>query len=187
MLRFNFAERKESTYSKFVKPDLIFFVFLMLGIFIGNHFYTTALEQEIKSAQLRIDRLNREIKRLHRVQRTEKELISLKKELQRKLKIVSALDIKRRVPSFLYFFADSNHVKNIWLTYLIYSDNRLELEGGTLNVARFPKFLEISEENLGKILFRKVSRHVYVNRELDYKITYYKFNFGLELRHGTTH
>jgi len=187
MLRFNFAERKESSYSKYLKPDLIFFILIVLGIFIGSYFYTASLKQEIRNAQLQIERLNREIKRLHRVQRTEKELISRKKELQKKLRIVSELDVKRKVPAFLYFFADPNNVKDIWLTSLTYSSNRLELKGGTLDITKFPKFLKISEENLGKILFRKVSRQIYINKKLDYKVTYYKFNFGLELKHGTAH
>ena len=184
MLRFNFAERKESTYARYIKPDLIFFALIILTVFVGSYFYTLSLKQEIRNAQLQIESLNREIRRLHRIQRTEKELISRKRELQKKLKIVSELDAKRKVPAFLYFFANPNNVKNVWLNSLTYSGNYLELTGGTFNINRFPEFLRISEENLGRVLFRKTLRQIYVNRDLNYRVVYYKFNFGLELKNG---
>ena len=187
MLRFNFAETKESTYSKYLKPDLIFFFLIILSVIIGTYLYTATLKQEIKNAQLQIDSLNREIRRLHQIQRTEKELISRKKELQRKLEVVSLLDKRRKVPAFLYFFADPNNVKDIWIDSLNYSGNQLQLTGGTFNIKKFPYFLKILEENLGNILFRKTFRQTYENRELNYKVVYYKFNFGLELKNGTAH
>jgi len=185
MLRFNFAETKESAYAKYLKPDLIFFLLIIISIGVGTYLYTLSLNQEIRNAQLQIDNLRREIRRLHQIQRTEKELLSKKKELQKKLKVVSQLDRKRNVPSFLYFFAERNNVKDIWLESLTYNGNRLQLVGGTFDVNRFPSFLKISEEKLGSILFRKTYRQFYENKDLNYKVTYYKFNFGLELKNGT--
>lgn len=185
MLRFNFAETKESAYSKYLKPDLIFFLLIVFSVSVGTYLYTLSLNQKIKNAQLQIDNLRREIRRLHQVQRTEKELLSKKKELQKKLSVVSQLDKRRKVPGFLYFFAEPDNVKNVWLDSLSYTGNRLQLVGGTLNIDKFPDFLNISEEKLGSILFRKTFRKFYENKNLDYKVTYYKFNFGLELKNGT--
>ncbi len=185
MLRFNFAETKESAYSKYLKPDLIFFFLIIVSVAIGTYLYSVSLNQEIKNAQLQINSLRREISRLRQIQRSEKELISRKRELQKKLDVVSQLDRKRKVPAFLYFFADPDNVKNIWLDSLEYTGNQLYLVGGTFNIKKFPDFLKISEEKLGSILFRKTFRQIYENKELNYKVVYYKFNFGLELKNGT--
>ena len=185
MLRFNFAETKESAYSKYLKPDLIFFFLIIVSVAVGTYLYSASLNREIKNAQLQINSLKREISRLRQIQRSEKELISRKRELQKKLDVVSQLDRKRKVPAFLYFFADPDNVKNIWLDSLEYTGNQLYLVGGTFNIKKFPDFLKISEEKLGSILFRKTFRQIYENKELNYKVVYYKFNFGLELKNGT--
>ena len=187
MLRFNFAETRESAYSKYLKPDLFFLILVVATVIVGVFFYTSSLKEEIRKAQSRIEQLNREIRRLHQIQRREKELLSMKKELQRKLTIVSRLDKNRKVPQFLYFFANPENVKGIWLNSLDYSGRKLVVSGGTLNIQRFPNFLSITEEKLGRVLFRSTERQVYENRELNFKQVYYKFNFGVELKNGTAH
>ena len=185
MLRFNFAERKESTYAKYVKPDLIFLVVVFLTVLVGSYIYINSVQQQIENTQRQIAKLQGEIRRLRQVQRKEKELISTKKELQKKLEVVSRLDRNRRVPQFLYFFAEPSNVKYVWLSELDYSGNQIRLTGGTQYIDKFPDFLKIVENNLGKILFRKTERKVYVNKRINFTAVYYKFNFGVGLKNGS--
>ena len=185
MLRFNFAETRESAYSKYLKPDLFFLLIVIASVIVGTFIYTLSVKEEIRKAQSRIEQLNREIRRLHQIQRREKELLSMKRKLQEKLAVVSKLDKNRKVPRFLYFFADPENVKGIWLNSLDYSGRKLVISGGTLDILRFPNFLSVTEEKLGRVLFRSTERQVYENKELNFKQIYYKFNFGVELRNGT--
>ena len=185
MLRFNFAEYRESTYSKYVKPDLMFLFVVLVVVFFFSYFCYSTTTHQLKLAQSKIQTLKREIHRLRQIQQSEKELIATRKELQKKLKIVSMLDKNRKVPQFLYFFANPENVKNVWLDSLTYSGRQLTVKGGTLKIKSFPEFLKISEEKLGRVLFRETERKVYENRKLNFRVVYYKFNFGVELKNGT--
>ena len=186
MLRFNFAERKESAYAKYIRPDIVFLVFVLSTVLIGSYIYANSIQQRIEKTQKRIVKLEGEIRRLKQIQRKEKELISAKKELQRKLEVVSRLDRNRKVPQFLYFFAKPSNVKYVWLSKLDYSGDQLRLTGGTQDINKFPVFLKIVEDDLGKVLFRKTERQVYVNKLINFTAIYYKFNFVVRLKNGST-
>ena len=187
MLRFNFAEKKESKYIKYVRPDLLFSLLVLLIVVAVTYSYTSSISEEINRTQQQIVKLRSEINRLSRIQRKEKELISVKKELQKKLEIVSQLDKNRKVPEFLYFFADPTNVKGIWLTDLHYSGRELHLTGGVLDIEAFPEFLGIVEDKLGKVTFKRTDRAVYSSRKLDFSSVYYRFTFDVELKNGSNH
>lgn len=185
MLRFNFAERKESAYAKYIKPDILFLLFVILSVSAGVYLYTNTIQQQINATQQRIEELRNEIRRLHRVQRKEKELLTIKKEFKRKLNIISQLDRNRKVPKFLYFFANPSNVKDVWLDSLVYSNRNLQIRGGTENISEFPVFLKNVEANLGRVLFKDTERKVYTNRKINFTAVYYNFKFSVGLKNGS--
>ncbi len=187
MLRFNFAERKETVYGKYIKPDLIFLFVVLAVVFFGINVYTKAVKKDIERTQSQISGLKQEINRLHRIQRKEKELISLKEEYKRKLRVVSSLDRNRRVPAFLYFFAKPSNVRGIWLDSLDYQGENLLVVGNIKDINKFPSFLKIVEEKLGSILFKDTRMQVYEDSKSGFRAVYYKFNFGVRLRNGSAH
>ena len=187
MLRFNFAERRETVYGKYIKPDLIFLLIVLAVVFFGTSAYTRAVKKDIERIQVQISRLNHEINRLHRIQREEKELMSLKEEFKRKLKVVSRLDQNRKVPAFLYFFAKPSNVNGVWLDSLDYQGENLLVVGNIEDINKFPLFLKITEEKLGDILFKDARMQVYEDRKSGIKVIYYKFDFGVRLKNGSTH
>ena len=187
MLRFNFAEKKESKYIRYVRPDLLFSLLVLLVVVAITYSYTSSINEEIRRTQQQIVKLRSEINRLSRIQKKEKELINVKKELQKKLEIVSQLDKNRKVPEFLYFFADPANVRGIWLTDLNYTGKELRLTGGSLDIEEFPDFLKIVERKLGKVTFKMTDRAIYSSRKLNFSSVYYRFTFNVELKNGSNH
>ncbi|ADU96867.1 Fimbrial assembly family protein [Thermovibrio ammonificans HB-1] len=184
MLRFNFAELKESKFEKYVRPDLIFLVFVLLLVFAVYYFWVSSIESQISAVDSKIARLRAEKARLLRVQREVGRLKKLEQELKHKLSVVSELERKRHVPQFLYFFGNPDYVKGIWLTELSSKGKLLHVKGATFNVKRVPLFLQYVETNLGNVVFRETKRKVFSDRRLRLNIPYYQFNFSVEMKNG---
>jgi type IV pilus assembly protein PilN len=185
MLRFNFAEVKESAVEKYLKPDLIFLILVVLAALAAGFFLQKQLEEKIKRADAQIAELNAEIKRLKKIKEEENRLLKKKKELQRKLEIVSKLSTGREVPKPLYFFASRENVNGIWLDKLQLTGSTVKVEGNIWDVRQFPDFLKKVETQIGKVLFRQTKRVDYENKKLNFKTTFYKFEFGAEQGNGT--
>ncbi|WP_456341675.1 hypothetical protein [Thermovibrio sp.] len=180
MLRFNFAEIRESAFEKYVKPDIIFLILVVVAAIGLELFFENSVKAEIELTKREIARLEAEKKRLRRVQREEKKLITKKKELEEKLRIVSNLDKNRKVPKPLYFFASNENMKDIWLNQLKLSGKKVHVNGNIWRVEEFPLFLKRVEENIGDILFRQTRRIDYENKNLNFKVHFYNFEFEAE-------
>ena len=185
MLRFNFAEVKESAVEKYLKPDLIFLILVVLAAVAAGFFVQKKVEEEIGKVEAQIAKLNAEIKRLRKVKEEEKKLIEKRKELQEKLEIVSKLSSGREVPKALYFFASKENVEGIWLDRLQLAGSTVKVEGNIWDINQFPTFLKKVETEIGRVLFRQTKRVDYENKKLNFKTTFYKFEFGAEQSNGT--
>ena len=183
MLRFNFVKSRKTAVLEDILPDLVFIGTLIAIVGIGNYAYVSYLKGKIEEAQKQERQLRRKIENLHRIQKEGQKFMSLKEELRRKLNIMANLNKKRKVPAFLYFFSKPQNIKGIWLDSILYSDSQLLLTGGTLEIKNFPKFLSLTENKLGEILFKNVKREIYENRSLGFKQSYYEFNFGVRLKY----
>ena len=185
MLRFNFAEVKESALEKYLKPDLIFLILVIIAALGAGFFLQKQLEEKIKEAQAQIAKLNAEIQRLKKVKEEEKRLVKKRQELQQKLKIVSKLSSGREVPRPLYFFALKDNVNGIWLDSLQLADSKVRVKGNIWDINQFPLFLKKVETDIGTVLFRQTKRVKYENKKLNFKTTFYKFEFEAEQNNGT--
>jgi len=186
MLRFNFAELRESKFEKYVRTDIIFLVFVLAGAFAADYFAELSLNRKIDQLNRKIAQLRSEEARLKRVRREVSRLEKLRKELQHRLSVVAQLEKGRQVPGYLYFHGDPKNVRGVWLTELASKNKLLKIKGGTFKVKNLPSFIGKIENHLGKVIFRDVKREVYVNNGLGLDIKYYKFNFKVELKNGTT-
>ncbi|WP_457680926.1 hypothetical protein [Thermovibrio sp.] len=180
MLRFNFAELKESKFEKYLKADLIFLLTVVsvavgAGIVIEN-----SLRKEINRTQREISALRSELNRLKSIQREERKLLSRERELKKKLKIVSRLDKNREVPKPLYFFASRDNVKGVWLNSLEITQRKVKVNGNIWNIDNFPDFLAKVDEKIGTVLFKEVKRVNYQNKSLNLNLSFYNFEFEAE-------
>ncbi len=180
MLRFNFAEVKESPIKKFLNPDVIFSLLLIAGILVIAHLQKLVIQQEISNVKKDIYHLQAEKRKLAAIAREEKILKSKKEELNRKLYVISQLDKSRNVPSFLYFFANLSNIKGIWLESVSKNGKSLLLTGHSFNLNQLSNFLRKISQNLGNITFKDAYRKTYRNEELKLKIDYYTFQVNVE-------
>jgi len=185
MLRFNFAEVKESPLSKILRPDIILTLLVIFGALIAAFYMESSVKKELRKTEERIAKLEAERLRLIGIQKKEKELLKKRKELQKKLRVVSTLERGRQVPKPLYFFGNPENVKDIWLDILTVSPKKVAVVGNIWNVDEFPNFLKKVEEEVGRVLFRRTERVDYTNEETGFKATYYKFEFEAERRNGS--
>ena len=88
MLRFNFAETRESKFVKYVRPDIIFVVFLLSLIFAIDLYWEQTITSEMAKVKSEIQKLELEKKKFKRIEGKRKKLIKYKEELQKKLAIV---------------------------------------------------------------------------------------------------
>jgi hypothetical protein len=184
MLRFNFAEIEESKYKQYIRVDLGFSLIVFLLVIFLVHYQTQSIKREIGITDSRISQLNSEIKRLRKLKIFEGKLLSLKTNLQNKLSIVSNLEKSRHVPNFLYFFEKRQNVSGVWLDRLKYNKNTLSIEANALDLKLIPQFLKRVDSELGTVKLRDIERKKYENRDLNFKIDYYKFKFSVRLRNG---
>jgi len=184
MLRFNFAEVKEPLISKLVKPDLLLAVLVALIVILAFFFVESSVKEKLQRTEERIAKLEAEKRRLLAIQRKEKELLKKRRRLQEKLKIVSSLDRGREVPKPLYFFADPEAVKDVWLDNLSLKSAKVKVKGNIWSVKKFPDFLEKVEERIGRVLFKETERAEYRNDKINFRTTYYKFEFEAERSNG---
>ena len=181
MLRFNFAEVKESKLAKYLNPDIIFAILVIAGFLSIAYLQQNILKQEITKVNSDISRLKAERRRLSAIAREEKILIKKKAELNRKLEVISQLDKSRNVPTYLYFFANPSNVKGIWLETLSEKNNKnMLISGCSYNLNDLSNFLKKVSENLGRITFKKAVRKTYQNKDLKLKINYYSFQVNVE-------
>jgi len=186
MLRFNFAEVKESAVSKFIKPDVIFLLLVIAGA-LGVILYEKAsLEEELRVINGQIVKLQKERERLIKVKRKEKELTELRKKLKEKLAVVSNLQKGRQVPPELYFFGNPENVRDIWLDSLkIKPLKKVEVKGNLWDIKELPDFLKRVEEEIGTVVFQRSKRVEYENEKLKLNFVYYQFNFTAERKNGS--
>jgi hypothetical protein len=94
------------------------------------------------------------------------------------------LEKSRHVPNFLYFFEKRQNVSGVWLDRLKYNKNTLSIEANALDLKLIPQFLKRVDSELGTVKLRDIERKKYENRDLNFKIDYYKFKFSVRLRNG---
>ena len=180
MLRFNFAELKESKFEKYVRPDIIFLVFVLVCVLAVDYFIENSLQVRLEQLDKKIVLLKKGKIRLRKIRKEVSRLEKLRKELKHRLLVVAQLEKGRQVPYYLYFFGNPKFVNNIWLSELVSKGSLLKIEGGTLKLNNLPKFIGDIENNLGRVLFKDTRR---VNLD-KLNLEYYNFNFRLELKNG---
>ena len=180
MLRFNFAEVKEPAFKKYLKPDILFLILVILGVFGAEMFLESSIKSQIEAVNLKIRKFQAEKRRLRNIQSIERKLITKKKELEEKLKMVSELDKRRQVPKSLYFFASKENMKGVWLNELALSSNEIYLDGNIWNIKKFPEFLEKIEDSIGNVYLKQVKQKIYKNEELNFKVQFYNFKLVAE-------
>ena len=180
MLRFNFAEVRESAFEKYVRPDLLFLILVVIAAIGIELFLESSLKSQIEMTKREIARLEAEKRRLFRIQREEKSLITKKKMLEEKLRVVSELEKNRKVPKPLYFFGSKENMKGIWLNELRISGKLVGVNGNIWNIEQFPDFLKKVETEIGRVLFRQTRRVEYENKELRFRTHFYNFEFEAE-------
>jgi len=180
MLRFNFAEVKESTFEKYLKPDVLFLVLVILGAFSVEIFLENSIKSQIEVARQKIREFQAEKRRLRKIQSIEKNLTAKKRELEEKLKVVTELDRRRLVPKPLYFFSSKENMKGVWLNELKLSSKRVYVNGNIWNIKEFPTFLKKVENSIGNVKFKQTKRVDYENREVNLKVHFYNFEFEAE-------
>ncbi|RUM44375.1 MAG: hypothetical protein DSY35_02215 [Desulfurobacterium sp.] len=186
MLRFNFADVKESRLEKYIKPDVIFAVLIvMLALAVGVMMENN-LREEISLVKSKISQLEAEKRRLRKIGRQEKILREKQQELERKLSIVRELSEKRKVPSFLYFFADPENMQGVWLTALSVKGNRLELQGNCRTLDEMYRFIDKVDKKLGTVTFKEAELKTFEEEKLNLKINFYNFRLSAELKNGVS-
>jgi type IV pilus assembly protein PilN len=187
MLRFNFAEARESKFVKYIHPDLIFAVFLLSLVFAIDLYWERTITNELVKVKSEIQKLEREKKKFKRIEGKRKKLIKYREELQKKLAVVKELESKRYVPQFLYFFGDKKNTYGIWFDSISYRENSLSLEGYSINLEHLYSFIGKLDSNLGTVLFKNANLQTIKLKNLNRKINYYKFQVNLELKNGISH
>ena len=91
---------------------------------------------------------------------------------------------KRKVPPYLYFFADPNYVQGVWLTALSVKGKRLDLEGNCKTLEEMYQFIDKLDKNLGTVTFRGAELKTFEEEKLNIRVDYYNFQLGVELKNG---
>jgi len=185
MLRFNFAEIRESKFKKYLQVDLLFFILVVFISYLAVQLQVLSIRQEINSVNSRISELQRSLNKLRMIKRDEKRLLSLKSKLKKKLSVVSELERKRHVPKFLYFFADPKNLKGVWLDQVGYDFRTLKVDANALDVRYIPILFERVEKEMGNVKLRNIRREVYKGKGI--VLGYYHFNFDVRLHYGSAH
>jgi len=183
MLRFNFAEVKESKLKRYLQVDLLFLVLVVLISYLAVQLQVLSIKQEITSVNSKISELQKSLNKLRMIKRDEKRLLSLKSKLKKKLSVVSELERKRHVPKFLYFFADPKNLKGVWLDQVRYDLHTLKVDANALDVKYVPLLFEKIEKEMGEVKLRGIRREVYKGRGI--VLGYYHFNFDVRLHYGS--
>ncbi len=182
MLRFNFAETRESRIKKYLREDLIFLVVVLLITISAFLLIKTQTEKKINKVNAEIAKLNREKYRLQNIQRLLRSLRIKRNKLKEKLAVVSELDRRRKVPKPLYFFLQKEYMKGVWLKEVKLTSNSVKTIGNIWKVEKFPIFLKSVEENIGKVLFKEIKE---VEKNIkNLKVKYYTFKFKAERKDG---
>jgi hypothetical protein len=182
MLRFNFARKKEGAGRKLLNPDLVFALIVFLSFFGGAIYLKSSLSSQLLKVKKELSALHREIKRLEELQKGETELRRVKRELERKLRVVSLLSERRQVPKPLYFFAKRENVKSIWLDSLFIGDEEIRVDGNTLNFSALAPFVKKLEESFGKVKLNSVHKEKYEGNSGGFELEFYKFS--VEVKRG---
>ena len=82
MLRFNFAETRESKFFKYIPPDLFLAVFLLSLVFVVDLYREQTVTNEMVRVKSEIQKLEQEKKKFKRIEGKRKRLIKYKEELQ---------------------------------------------------------------------------------------------------------
>jgi len=186
MLRFNFADVKESPIEKYVKPDIIFAVLIVMLAFSVGVMLENNLKEEISLVKSRIAQLEAEKRRLRKIEKQEKILREKQQELERMLSIVRELSERRKVPPFLYFFADPQNLQGVWLTALSVKGNKLELEGNCKTLKEMYRFIDKVDKNLGTVTFKGAKLKTFEDEKLNFRIDFYNFQLSAELKNGVS-
>ncbi|TCK06478.1 PilN domain-containing protein [Phorcysia thermohydrogeniphila] len=186
MLRFNFADVKESRLEKYLKPDVIFAVLIVFLALAVGALMESNLKEEVSVVKSRIAQLEAEKKRLRKIEKQEKVLREKQQELERKLAIVRELSERRKVPAFLYFFADPENMQGVWLTSLAVKGNQLELEGNCKTLEEMYRFIDKVDRKLGTVTFKEAKLETFEEEKLNFKVNYYNFSLSAELKNGVS-
>jgi len=180
MLRFNFVETKEVKLKKFLVPELIISILIIVVFLVGVQVQILSLDKEISHFNKEIRRLKAEESRFKRIEREEeRQLVEKKRVIRNKLRIITELDRKRKVPAFLYYFGKRENVDpGVWLYSIDKKGNRLVIKGGALNLSLISSFLSKIEKNLGRVVFK--STELVLGKSS--KVNYYKFQFTVEMK-----
>ncbi|RUM42270.1 MAG: hypothetical protein DSY34_02210 [Desulfurobacterium sp.] len=187
MLRFNFAETRESKFFKYIRPDLFLAVFLLSLVFVIDLYWEQTITNEMVRVKNEIQKLEQEKKKFKRIEGKRKKLIKYKEELQKKLAVVKELERKRYVPQFLYFFGNKRNTSGIWFDSISYRENSLNLEGYSMNLEYLYSFIRKLDSNLGTVLFKNANLQTMELKNSNKKVNYYKFHMNLELKNGVSH
>jgi type IV pilus assembly protein PilN len=181
MLRFNFAESRGTKIRKSLLLDLAL-VLIILSIFvIGIKLQISILDRQIYSLEEGIRDLKSERLRLKKVEAEEKQLIEKEKILKAKLKVISELEERRKVPGFLYYFGDrKNLISGVWLDSLDQKGKALVLKGSSFNLKLISRFLANVERDLGKVIFKNTK--LVSEKMPGGEVKYYKFQFTVEMK-----
>jgi hypothetical protein len=185
MLKFNFAELRESKFRRYLQADLVFLIFVLLFVYFVVSLQVSSIEEKISVANSKISNLQKTLNRLRKIKKDEKRLLSLKDKLKRKLSVVSELERKRHVPYFLYFFANPQNLKGIWLEQVRYDLHTLKVSANALDVKYIPPFFDSIEKKLGTVKLKNVERKTYKGKEI--VLNYYHFEFDVRLYNGSNH
>jgi type IV pilus assembly protein PilN len=187
MLRFNFAETERSKFVKYVRPDILFAVFLLSLVFAVDLYREQAITNEMAKVKSEVQKLEQKKRKLKSLKRKEKELIKQKEKFQKKLAVVKKLERKRYVPQFLYFFGNKKNTEGIWFNSISYQGNSLNLEGNSVNLEYLYGFIGKLDSNLGAVLFKNAELRTIESKNLNRKINYYRFQVNLGSGNGISH
>ncbi len=154
MLRFNFAEVTESTFEKYLRADILFIILVAVSVFAALNFAKSRVQEEIANLDINIKAFEAEKRRLKDVRKIEKTLREKKKELEFKLSVFDDLNRKRKVPDYLYFFANSNNMENVWLLSLS-SRGNIQLTGFSRGLNNLHRFLRTVENRFNGVTMEK--------------------------------
>ncbi len=187
MLRFNFATAGSSGFIRYLHPDAIFAIFLLLVVLGVDLKWEQRITNEMLMVKNEIRQLEPVKKKLKKIERKRKKLIKQKKELQKKIAVFKELEKKRHVPQFLYFFGDNKNTLGIWFDAISYQGNSLSIEGNSKNLGYLYSFIRRLDRNLGTVLFKGATLQTVELKNSGRKINYYKFQVNLELKGGISH
>lgn len=185
MLRFNFAETKESILEKYLNLDVLLLILTAVAV-LGVYFHIrSGLEEEIQRVEKRIEALKAEEKRLKKIKKQERKLLKKKKELKEKLAVVEVLNKNRQVPQPLYFFNFAENPYGIAMKRLAINGPEIEVIGETDNLDNVALFIEEIEKNVGKVKFNQSFRWKKLADQSWQKKPVYRFELKVEQENGS--